>query len=431
MIKFSQTGRAALGALVLCGALLGSARANLAQANPAQASPASELFGRASELFQSEYYGWSDEDRSALVSQYAAELQTRCAPEGEACSFETGRAVLTEMFDHFHDEHTSVRDAETAQRLLEVQNDLSVPRTGARVIKQPQGLLVVGVQPGSPAEQAGVKLYDLITSVNGEVAGKDQAVDSLAFVRLERAAGPLDLVIERPGLASLHLSVTPAEMKARDEPSLSYPSPGVALINFPTFLSGDSAPLFLEKVRAAQAAGARDLIIDLRYNGGGRLDQCVAAASIFKPVVYQARFRGGGWSFGGLNGEQAPALSARIDRTSHVWNGPAAILVGENTASCAEVFTFFAQKTGVKVIGTATKGVGNSGVNFFPLPDHGMLSLTMLRAFDESGAALPDHITPDVSAPTDVQALIKSGDDTTLDAALKALGLGAAMDPAK
>ncbi|GAA4004888.1 S41 family peptidase [Deinococcus rubellus] len=418
MIKFNQTGRAALGTLVLCAALLSSA-----QASPAQTSPAAELFNRASDLFQSEYYGWSDEDRSTLVSQYAAELQTRCAPEGEACSFETGRAVLTEMFDHFHDDHTSVRDAETAQRLMEIQNDLSVPRTGARVIKQPEGLLVVGVQAGSPAEQAGVKLYDLITSVNGEVAGKDQAVDSLAFVRLERAAQPLALVIQRPGTASLNLSITPTEMKARDEPSLSYPAPGVALINFPTFLSGDSAPLFLERIKEAQATGAHDLIIDLRYNGGGRLDQCVAAASIFKPVVYQARFRGGGWSFGGLGGEQAPALSARIDHTSHVWNGPAAILVGENTASCAEVFTFFAQKTGVKVIGTATKGVGNSGVNFFPLPDHGILSLTMLRAFDETGAALPDHITPDISAPTDIQALIKSGNDTTLDAALKALGV--------
>ena len=416
MIKFSQTGRppgqVTLGALVLCGALLGSA----------QASPATELFNRVGELFQSEYYGWSDEDRSALVSRYAAELQARCAPEGEACSFETGRAVLTEMFDGFHDDHTSIRDAETAQRLMEIQNDLSVPRTGARIIKEPEGLLVVGVQAGSPAERAGVKLYDLITSVNGDVAGKGQAVDSLAFVRLERAAQPLSLVLTRPGAASLALRLTPELMKARDEPSLSYPAPGVALINFPTFLSGDSAPLFLEKVKAAQAAGARDLIIDLRYNGGGRLDQCVAAASIFKPVIYQARFRGGSWSFGGLGGEQAPALSVRIDHTAQVWNGPAVILVGENTASCAEVFTFFAQKSGVKAIGTATKGVGNSGVNFFPLPDHGVLSLTMLRAFDEDGAALPDHITPDISAPTDLQALIKSGDDTTLDAALKALG---------
>ncbi|WP_241191167.1 S41 family peptidase [Deinococcus psychrotolerans] len=393
----------------------------LALLSSAQASPASDLFGRVSELFQKEYYGWSETDRSALTDKYAAELQTRCAPEGEACSFDTGRAVLKDMFDTFHDDHTSVRDAESAQRLLEVQNDMSVPRTGLRVIKQPEGLLVVGVQPGSPAEEAGVNLYDLIQSVNGVAAGKDKPVDSLAFVRLERASTPMTLSVQRPKSALKLLSVTPKMMKARDEPSLSFPKAGVALINFPTFLSGDSAPLFLAKIKEAQQAGARELIIDLRYNGGGRLDQCVAAASIFKPVVYQARFRGGGWSYGGLDGEQAPALSARIDHQSHVWNGPAAILIGENTASCAEVFTFFAQKSGVKAVGSSTKGVGNSGVNFYPLPDQGIFSLTMLRAYDEDGQPLPDHITPDISAPTDLRALTESGDDTTLDAALRVL----------
>ncbi len=191
----------------------------------------------------------------------------------------------------------------------------------------------------------------------------------------------------------------------------------------PTFLSGDSAQLFLKKVDEAKAAGARQLIIDLRYNGGGRLDQCVAAASIFKPVLYQARFRGGSWTYGGLNGEQAPALSVRLDRQSRIWNGPAAILVGENTASCAEVFTFFAQKSGVKAVGTPTKGVGNSGVSFYSTPDQGILSLTMLRAYDENGTPLPDHITPDLVAPTDLAALTSLGDDTTLDAALKLLGL--------
>ena len=370
-----------------------------------------------------EYYGWSAADRPALVAKYAAELQTRCQATGEACSFEAGREVLERMFDELHDDHTSVRDAETAQRLLEVQNDLSVPRTGARIIKQPEGLLVVGIQAGSPAESAGLKLYDLIKTVNGQAAGKDKAVDSLIFVRLERTAAPMTLTVQRPGVAPISLDLTPQLLKARDEPTLSYPQPGAALITLPTFLSGDSAQLFLKKVDEAKAAGARELIIDLRYNGGGRLDQCVAAASIFKPVLYQARFRGGSWSYGGLNGEQAPALSVRLDHESRIWNGPAAVLVGENTASCAEVFTFFAQKSGVKAVGTPTKGVGNSGVSFYSTPDQGILSLTMLRAYDENGAPLPDHITPDIVAPTDLAALTSRGDDTTLDAALKLLGL--------
>ena len=403
-------------ALTLCLALPGVA----------QASPASELFGLVSTELQRDYYGWSEVDRGALVERYKAVLSTRCESAGEACSFGTGRTVASEMLAELHDAHTSVRDAEAATRLNEVQNDLSVPRSGLRVLKQPGGLLVVGVQPGSPAERVGLGVYDLIVTVNGKPAGKDLAVDSLAFVRLERASTPLNLLVQRAGQKTvLSFQVTPELMKARDVPTLSYPRPGTALITLPTFLPGDSARLFLGKVAEAKNNGARELVIDLRFNGGGRLDQCVAAASIFRPVVYQARFQGGSWTYGGLNGEQAPALSARIDRDSSVWNGPAAVLVGENTASCAEVFAFFAHKTGVKVVGSPTKGVGNSGVSFFPLPDQGVLSLTMLRAFDENGQALPDHIEPDVAAPTDLAALSTTGTDNTLDAALKLLSVPA------
>lgn len=393
----------------------------------AHASPASDLFGLVGSDLKRDYYGWSQTDRSALVEKYTAVLTTRCEGAGEACSFDTGRAVASEMLLELHDAHTSVRDAEAATRLNEVQNDLSVPRSGLRVIKQPGGLLVVGVQPDSPAERVGLRVYDLIVTVNGKPAGKDKSIDSLAFVRLERASTPLSLLLQRAGQTTvLSFQLTPELAKARDVPTLSYPRPGTALITLPTFLPGDSARLFLGKVAEAQQGGARELVIDLRFNGGGRLDQCVAAASIFRPVIYQARFQGGSWTYGGLSGEQVPALSARIDRNSAVWNGPAAVLVGENTASCAEVFAFFAHKTGVKVVGSPTKGVGNSGVSFFPLPDQGVLSLTMLRAFDENGDALPDHIEPDLSAPTDLAALSTTGTDNTLDAALKLLSAPAA-----
>jgi carboxyl-terminal processing protease len=392
----------------------------------AQASPASDLLSAVSTDLQRDYYGWSETDRGALVKKYRSVLITRCESAGEACDFDTGRAVASEMLSELHDAHTSVRDAEAAARLSEVQNDLSVPRSGLRVLKQPNGLLVVGVQPESPGERVGLKVYDLIVAVNDKPAGKDKAVDSLAFVRLERASTPLSMQVQRAGQKTvLSFQVTPELAKARDVSTLSYPRPGTALITLPTFLPGDSAKLFLDKVAEAKKGGARELVIDLRFNGGGRLDQCVAAASIFRPVVYQARFRGGSWTYSGLNGEQAPALSARLDRESRIWDGPAAVLVGENTASCAEVFAFFAHKTGVKVVGSPTKGVGNSGVSFFPLPDQGVLSLTMLRAFDENGDALPDHIEPDVSAPTDLSALSTTGTDNTLDAALKLLSVPA------
>jgi len=70
--------------------------------------------------------------------------------------------------------------------------------------------------------------------------------------------------------------------------------------------------------------------------------------------------------------------------------------------------------------------VGNSGVLFTPMPDGGVLSVTVLRAYTDSDEALPEFIVPDVSAPTDVAALTQEGRDTTLEAALTALSALAA-----
>ncbi len=404
----------------------------------AQAGLAQDLFDNASTLFKQNYYGWQETNRVTLVDRYRQQLAQQCEPAPDTCSYDTARKVLKAMFDEFRDEHTNVRDPEAAARLREIQNNLSVPRTGLKLVKRAQGLLVVGVQLGSPAAALGLQPGDLLLRVGGQTAGTDQPIDTAAFVHLERQNAPLEVVYQRRD-QQLYATIQPAVMQARDLPQLSYLEPTqpqltrdqsaplsvsqqhkVALITLPSFLPADSAALFLDRVEQALHEGAGALIVDLRYNSGGRLDQCVAAASIFHRVVYQAKFQVGGWTFAGSQGEQALPL-ANLDHTPPIWTGPAAVLVGEDTASCAEVFAYYAHQNGVKIIGEHTKGVANSGINFFPLPDNGVLSLTTLRAYDEQGHALPGYITPDVVAPTDTLKLVQAGEDTTLQAALQVL----------
>ena len=143
---------------------------------PAAASPATDLFRAASGALSANYYGWSETDRPALISRYAATLDAQCAPHADACTFDQGRAVVREMLLQLHDPHTNIRDAEGAERLREIQEDLIVPRTGLRVIKTALGLLVVGVMPGSPAQAAGVQRFDLLTTVNGKTAVNPEKV---------------------------------------------------------------------------------------------------------------------------------------------------------------------------------------------------------------------------------------------------------------
>ncbi|WP_407538177.1 S41 family peptidase [Deinococcus radiomollis] len=440
--------------LVLSGTVLGGV---------ALSSPASELFRAASAVLTANYFGWSPTDRPALVSQYAAALDTQCAPLGDACSFDQGRAVVKDMLAQMHDAHTSIRDAEGAERLREVQQDLTVPRTGLRVVKTPLGLLVVGVLPGSPAETAGVLRFDLLVAVNGQATTEsksDSAVpvasattvasaatptpaapfDPAAFVRLERQAAPITVSLLRAGQPPRPLTLTTTPMKARDVPILGWQQTlagRVAVIQYPTFLPADSAALFLKTLRQAQEDGAAGLVVDLRYNGGGRLDQCVQAASAFAPTYYQARTAQDSWgmqnswdyaAIDGLNSSPdrvrrlfASGAASQSGTSQALWHGPAAILMDENTASCAEVFGFFAHQAGAILVGQPTKGVMNSGVTFFPLPDQGVMSVTMLRAYDLAGNPLPDHLEPDLDVPADLAALTGQGQDTVLAAALGAV----------
>lgn len=393
----------------------------------ATASPATDLYRSALDRISSEYYGWSTADLRALDEKYAAILAQQCEPTLDACAYDTGRAVLTDLLREFGDAHTNVRDPEGAERLREVTQDLAVQRTGARLVRVEGGLLVVSVMPGSPAEQTGLATYDLLTQVNGQDAGKragqNSPVGPNEFIRLERTGTPIQVTRRRSGLPAQVLTLSTARLKARDVPTLSWAGPDgrTAVITYPTFLSQDAAELFVSRLVDAQRAGARQLVVDLRYNSGGSLGECVAAASTFQPVYYKTQFRNSSYTYSGVNGVERRGFTRPPEAGSALWHGPAAILVGPNTASCAEVFTYYAQKAGAVVVGENTRGVGNSGVTFEPLPDGGVLSVTILKAFTPDDRPLPDHITPDIEAPTDVAALVDEGRDTTLQAALDAL----------
>lgn len=403
----------------------------------AGASPATDLYSAATRAVKNEYFGWSTQNFSLLAGEYAQKLEEQCASQGDACDYATGRAVLTDLFTAYGDAHTNVRDPDASARLREVMQDLAVQRTGLQVVRAEGGLLVASVMRGSPADQAGLKRFDLLTEVQGQAAGKrdgqNAAVGPNEFMKLERAGQPFEVNLRRAGQPDTLMQLTTALLKARDEPTLTWTGPDqkTALINYPTFLSSDSADLFLKRLTEAQSAGAQNLIIDLRFNGGGSLNQCVAAASVFGPVIYSTEYKVGGYTYTGLNGRTANYFDAIFASPNQkVWTKPAAILVGPNTASCAEVFSYYAQSYGVKVIGETTKGVGNSGVLFHDLPDGGIVAVTVLRAFTRDSAPLPEHITPDVLAPTQISELTVEGRDTTLDAAQSLLGL-AATDKAK
>ena len=394
------------------------------------ASPATDLYAAATREIRDNYYGWSKRDFRSLDLQYQRVLAKRCAPDQEQCSYDTGRRVLIELLAAFGDEHTYVRDPDSTALYREQEQDKPVARSGVRVVRVEGGLLVVSVRPGSPADRAGVHRFDLLIQVGGQDAGRrgtqDLPIGPSEFARMERTAGQVKVTLRRAGQPDGSHTLDTEVRPPRDAPSLVGAGAGgkVAVIEIPSFLPSSTASDFLRQVKQAQAAGVEALIVDLRFNGGGNLQQCVAAASIFGPVVYNANYRVGGFSYTGLNGEESRYLDTVFASASQrVWTGPAAVLVGPDTASCAEVFGYYAQRSGVKLVGAATKGVANSGILLRSLPDGGMLAVTVFRGYAPDDVALPGRLTPDVAAPLDLKLLTTEGRDTTLEAALAALDL--------
>lgn len=377
----------------------------------AGASPASDLFQAGAATLQREYGGWSKADLGVLSEQYSGRLAQRCQ-DHPACPSDTGRAVLAELLRDLHDPHTSLRDPDAARRVRAGMGGPQINSAGLRLTPVRAGLLVTAVTAGSPAERAGLQRWDVLIGVNG-------AAPTLAgFARAEQRT-ELRLKVQRAGQPPFELQLSPQVLPAGDLPSLAWQD-GAAVIMVPTFLQAGVADRFAELLRQVGRRGARLLVVDLRFNSGGRLDQCVPAASLFAPLAYHAQGQGRRYDLSAQDGRLVSGASP--GPAAPLWASPLAVLVGPATASCAELFAWSVQRSAhAQVIGEATRGVLNSAVDFFDLPGGVLLTVTTYRAYDGAGQALPERVQPDVVLKQDWPALLERGQDNLLGAALNQL----------
>jgi carboxyl-terminal processing protease len=158
---------------------------------------------------------------------------------------------------------------------------------------------------------------------------------------------------------------------------VSYHGTKIGALQLTSFTQGAGAEL-RTRVQKLLRGGARALILDLRENGGGLLDEAVNVASIFVPdgtivstdgrsqprQVYVAK--------GG-------AIASRI---------PMVVLVDRGTASAAEIVTGALKDRGrAKVVGTRTYGKGVFQ-EIEPLPNGGALDITVGEYFTPNGTNL-------------------------------------------
>jgi carboxyl-terminal processing protease len=262
---------------------------------------------------------------------------------------------------------------------------------GLSVIPVKRGLKVGHVFKGSPADAAGIETGEIVVSVEGEsIAGVDSETATAKIKGPEGTDVTIGVLDPKSG-RTRRLKIT------REEIALPVATGNVievggrklGYVRLATFSYGAHA--YLRKaVEKVEREGAQGLVLDLRANGGGLLDEAVLSASVFLPkdeVVVTTDSRTQGHAEYRTVGENLPRR-------------PVVVLIDRNTASAAEILTAaLADDAGAPVVGTRSygKGVFQQEVD---LSNGGALKLTIGEYFTPNGENLASShgIHPDVKA---------------------------------
>ncbi len=286
------------------------------------------------------------------------------------------------------DPHSSYLNAEE-YALLESDTTGQFGGVGVEIDARGDYLTVIAPIEGSPAARAGVRAGDEILSIDGRDArGLD--VDE-AVRRMRGAPGThVRVVIQRRGVTEpirLDLAREVVHVSSVEAHPLE---DGIGYINLKSFQERSSDEMDQAMDRLTRAAGGRlrGLVLDLRNDPGGLLDESVLIADEFLTdgVIVSTRGRDGG----AQDEARAHAAGTRP-------NFPIVVLVNEYTASAAEILAGALQDHHrALLVGTRTFGKG-SVQTVIDLPDGGALKLTIARYFTPSGRSIQAQgIAPDV-----------------------------------
>jgi carboxyl-terminal processing protease len=262
---------------------------------------------------------------------------------------------------------------------LQIHTQGNYEGLGIRIDIVDQILTVISPIEGTPAYKAGLLPGDRIVVVDGvstkgwseekavqELRGPRGSEVTLSIAR-EGLDEPLEITIERRPIS---LSAVPYAFMLKE---------GIGYVRFTQF-SEHGRDEIREAVRKLEKEGMRSLVLDLRDNPGGLLDQAIEVTDLFLP-----------------RGAEIVATRGRMSESDRVYNArdnddfsvhPMIVLVNRASASASEIVSGALQDHDrALVVGQTTWGKGLVQ-SLFPLDDGYFLKLTTARYYTPSGRSI-------------------------------------------
>jgi carboxyl-terminal processing protease len=287
------------------------------------------------------------------------------------------------------DPHSSYMSPEDFKELQE-ETKGSFSGIGIEITIRDGVLTVVSPIEGTPAYRQGLQAGDQLIKINGNLTKDMTLMDAVNKLRGVKGA-EVTISIHRKGMQGLQDVVLVRDVIPLHSVKSMMLEPGLLYVRITNFQQTTTRDFRKALNEAAKKGAIKGIILDLRNNPGGLLDQAIKISDVFihKGIIVSTRGR-----------DPELDMVVKAHRGTSKFDVPMIVLVNGGSASASEIVAGALQDHDRAIIvGTETFGKG-SVQTVVPLPDGAGLRLTTARYYTPSGKSIQaTGITPDMVVP--------------------------------
>lgn len=289
------------------------------------------------------------------------------------------------------DPHSSYMTAEDFKELQQETHG-SFSGIGIEITIKDGILTVVSPIEDTPAYREGLKAGDQIIRIDDELTKNMNLMDAVKRLRGKKGTSVTISIFRAEWQELKDFKLVRDEIPLHSVKSMEL-DPGRFYIRISNFQANTTGDLLDELRSQEKKSSIHGLILDLRNNPGGLLDQAVGVADVFldSGVIVSTR---------GRSTDQNMIFEANPQEEMERWDFPIIVLVNGGSASASEIVAGALQDhRRAIIVGTVTFGKG-SVQTIIPMADGAGLRLTTAKYYTPSGDSIQaTGITPDISVP--------------------------------